>query len=1488
MPSNSDQLETVIAEASAAPALTLLRPVREGTDAPVVQLNRAVTLIGSRSTARVHLQSSTVSKAHCLVVITPNGAFVRDLLSRQGTQVNGDDAVEHDLVDGDEITVGRFTFLFNDPRTLPAKAEQVAVPEAVILKMAIGDQRPTKPVGDRRVILIGRRPGSDVVLDDPRVSTAHAAIVRFSGGEGSESWAIFDLGGKGTQFNGKPLTRARMGRGDIAAIGPALMRLSFTKPEKLAKLETLAEVARPLETTIKASASPVVDESQGLVDELVDETEEVPHNEQLLDEAGLEDVFDDAVESVDDITGEVTDPPVDEAAEEIEAEEVTLVSTAPAIEEIADEGDVLVDEAVRAKIELLDSPIVPPEATRVDEVEEIEEIEDFKEESLDFNTKTLATVHGSNEPQPLETFATPTDVDERLASAAADECADTTADRTIAQVAYEVASSPTREPQVLFGGDAADDAGVLDLSRIAFDAEAVNEADALSESTSEDVSSESIAEAPLVPSQPASVDPRRKGRRGRRLNDPIGSSTHIALGGPLARDAAEFAGPTPVKPKRSSGKLRRGKADPLESNAAAIPIESQAAQVEVPLDAPAEAVAAEFALDENPSDSSAGSTLPATESTPASAFPIADLGQLTDADLLALPQSFAPADDSFAAADTADELPDDESFLEQITGLSDSLTGELVDTTPTPTPTATARPAEIADFEEESDAQSDSRNDANGDTASQLQSETLPGWRADWQTPGAAHFDIGTPISLSPVPEVSPWGPGPVDLPTDATSETSDTAHDAPSIAASAERADDVSAGHDSGLPTPYGHESLDVGDIADDPSSAPTAEAPPEGWLDSPGTSDAMAPPAIQPRPRPLSKPGSTGPRQPPRPVRVGFGGGMVQGVGADTASAAHAVPSGPFSSTSLPGTTARSALASASWSLDPSTVIPEASGLVGAADVFGFDPPTALMGDESAEPAADMAGAAGNASTSPDFEEDLLAPPTGSFLQTIREGVRPHTPSISEHSVNGHANGHVNRHSGGHSNGHVNAHTGSAVAEELPRVRPARPAPRRPRAHFDRRPVLVAEPLEDVPAPRSRGVRLISLLGAMLLVMVGAFIGVQTLMAPTTDVTLLVRYATPEAMSPEQLADLHREQLRRVYSDDVRREAVASLARSSPALDPGWLTEATSASMATAEGDTPVAGSRSFNARIDDTAQRPMLMLTTTTQHPADDAKRLLALGAAMEDAGGVERAKAEALDQSIRDDELTLTRLDERLVEARSEVEVAQAELAAPAAAPEADPETLQARIDEADSEWAQESEQAARLKVQLEELEATEVGLNDPVLDKLRGDLIDIETQLMEMPPNAADLREQSAEVRRGIAQREAELQGQRLAETQSLRRDIATAEMAGQQARLSAQQTRSELSAVEASNEQARRRQQQLGVMRNNVSDIQTEKVRVSGRLITNNAQRNNLAYPEAVLENNLIRLTEPDERFKYMIVALVGVFALFLIPIYFTLRSPGF
>src|SRR3954470_19326664 len=110
-----------------------LTPTGHFAGKPTLPISRTVTLVGSRKQARLQLISSSVSQNHALIVNADAGPYIRDLSSRTGVFVNGQQIKESPLIDGDEIQIGRFTFRFNEsPNQKHSSRQDSAAPAAAI------------------------------------------------------------------------------------------------------------------------------------------------------------------------------------------------------------------------------------------------------------------------------------------------------------------------------------------------------------------------------------------------------------------------------------------------------------------------------------------------------------------------------------------------------------------------------------------------------------------------------------------------------------------------------------------------------------------------------------------------------------------------------------------------------------------------------------------------------------------------------------------------------------------------------------------------------------------------------------------------------------------------------------------------------------------------------------------------------------------------------------------------------------------------------------------------------------------------------------------------------------------------------------------------------------------------------------------------------------------------------------------------------------
>src|SRR5689334_15090157 len=63
--------------------------------------------VGRGQVNDVRVQGSEVSRQHCELFADPSGYWIRDLGSRYGTYVNGEQVAEARIADGDQIRLGR-------------------------------------------------------------------------------------------------------------------------------------------------------------------------------------------------------------------------------------------------------------------------------------------------------------------------------------------------------------------------------------------------------------------------------------------------------------------------------------------------------------------------------------------------------------------------------------------------------------------------------------------------------------------------------------------------------------------------------------------------------------------------------------------------------------------------------------------------------------------------------------------------------------------------------------------------------------------------------------------------------------------------------------------------------------------------------------------------------------------------------------------------------------------------------------------------------------------------------------------------------------------------------------------------------------------------------------------------------------------------------------------------------------------------------------
>lgn len=194
-----------------------LIPLGSHANAAPIDIKRPITVIGSRKEiVRLHLQSSTISKAHCVIVLNRWGCYVHDLGSRTGTLVNGKAIADIDLADGDVLQVGRFQFKYRAPKNAKPKAQPLPPAEVSISTLA------GKLQVNKRVLVVGRRSGADIEFSDSRVSNIHALIVEQDGRR-----LVRDLASRtGTWLDDQPVHQEPLADGAALKVGGATISIA--------------------------------------------------------------------------------------------------------------------------------------------------------------------------------------------------------------------------------------------------------------------------------------------------------------------------------------------------------------------------------------------------------------------------------------------------------------------------------------------------------------------------------------------------------------------------------------------------------------------------------------------------------------------------------------------------------------------------------------------------------------------------------------------------------------------------------------------------------------------------------------------------------------------------------------------------------------------------------------------------------------------------------------------------------------------------------------------------------------------------------------------------------------------------------------------------------------------------------------------------------------------------------------------------------------
>ncbi len=118
---------------------------------PPIPIVRDVTVIGRREYCDLVVPHPSLSKRHCVLVRTDGLLILRDLISTNGTKVNGQRVVWAALLPNDRLTIGRMKYrIYLGPDDAPSPSERWATQATVA-----GRPGPAGAPGRSSVVMTG-------------------------------------------------------------------------------------------------------------------------------------------------------------------------------------------------------------------------------------------------------------------------------------------------------------------------------------------------------------------------------------------------------------------------------------------------------------------------------------------------------------------------------------------------------------------------------------------------------------------------------------------------------------------------------------------------------------------------------------------------------------------------------------------------------------------------------------------------------------------------------------------------------------------------------------------------------------------------------------------------------------------------------------------------------------------------------------------------------------------------------------------------------------------------------------------------------------------------------------------------------------------------------------------------------------------------------------------------------------------------------------
>ena len=123
--------------------------LKSQSDGPDLRLDKPIVLLGRHDECDVQLNSTKISRRHCVIALVGNKLVIRDLGSTNGVRINGKRFDEGELHDGDDLVIGNFQYCVSmtlNSNNSPPDDANISLDEPVPLP---DDQQARAPVAKK-------------------------------------------------------------------------------------------------------------------------------------------------------------------------------------------------------------------------------------------------------------------------------------------------------------------------------------------------------------------------------------------------------------------------------------------------------------------------------------------------------------------------------------------------------------------------------------------------------------------------------------------------------------------------------------------------------------------------------------------------------------------------------------------------------------------------------------------------------------------------------------------------------------------------------------------------------------------------------------------------------------------------------------------------------------------------------------------------------------------------------------------------------------------------------------------------------------------------------------------------------------------------------------------------------------------------------------------------------------------------------------------